>query len=209
MDGDDPRRDGDERRFTVDLLVRLLLDDLAPAVEAYRRAVARQLDLEPVDLLCLDVVRRSGTTPSSALTAWTGLTRSALSKSLRRLERAGHVSRRGDGLGNGEVLVSVVAHEDRDRRLAELRARVRREVDGLVVDHALTRSERRAAVVGYTRTMTVTLFRLARTIAEREALRVRRRERDRRDAARAGEDGRTVAKTLASGRSPGTLGGDA
>lgn len=166
----------------TETLTRILIDDLSPAIEAYRRATARRLGIEPVDLLCLDVTRRLGTATASALADWTGLTRSALSKTLRRLEAGGHVIRVTIS-GSGEVAVRLTPQAERDAELGRRRERLMSATGWTVADHGLADPRRGSAVRDWALATTTVLFREAKAVADHEAA-LRRRLRIRADEAR-------------------------
>ncbi|WP_433787527.1 MarR family winged helix-turn-helix transcriptional regulator [Actinomycetospora sp. CA-101289] len=128
----------------TDELVRLLLDDLGPTLQWYRDEVARRLGLSHAELLCLELCRRHGAVTSNRIGTRLGLTRSAAAKLVRRLEAAGHVTRR-HGQADPEVEVRLRPHAARDAVLADLRGRMWRAVRGVVANHGLR--ERRHALV--------------------------------------------------------------
>lgn len=82
-------------------------------VDAYRRAVGRRLGLDPVELLCIDLLRARGTVTASLIAERTGLTRGGVTKLIRRLELAGHLERRPEP-DRQELMVALRAHPERD-----------------------------------------------------------------------------------------------
>jgi hypothetical protein len=116
--------DGDARpRATVDELVELVVEELVPAAGWFRGQLARRLDVGLPGLAVLEDARRAPTT--AARTALrTGMTPSAATKVITRLEAQGHVRRTPSGRHDQELLVELIPHEDRDFVLDGARARI-------------------------------------------------------------------------------------
>ncbi|MFC5066278.1 MarR family transcriptional regulator [Actinomycetospora atypica] len=152
---------------TVDELTALVVDQLVPVVHRYRNETARRLGLGLPELLCLDLLRYLGPLPSGTIGDRVGLTRSTVSKMLRRLEQGGHV-RRGASVDHPQgVEVSLVPHDERDRLLAVFRRDVRAAVRSAVTTHGLHRDDRRLHVAGLLIQLVHGLHRTATSESER------------------------------------------
>ena len=133
-------------RGITDDLVRSVLDDLVPAVVAYRREMGRRLGLDTTEWLCLDLLRRIGPLSAAALADRAGITRSAVSKALRRLEVEGHIRREGSA-GHRQAVVAVLAeHPHRDALLDEQRRLLWHQVVHLVARFRLDDPDRLAVL---------------------------------------------------------------
>jgi DNA-binding MarR family transcriptional regulator len=165
----------------VERLTDLLLDVLGPAVAWWRVEAARRLGLDAPSLACLDLVRAHRRVPASLVVERTGLTRSAVSKMLRRLRAAGHVELIGGGERNSPVEVGLEPHAERDAELVRLRREVRDRVRWTVTGRVP--EPERAAALRVWRELASCLHsaatRSADDAAEARRLAVRRRERER------------------------------
>ena len=90
-----------------------IIDDLGRALQAYQRStqafddeVGRALDLNPVDLRCLDWLTE-GPMSASRLAEATGLSAAATTAMIDRLERKGFVRRRRHDSDRRQVLVEM------------------------------------------------------------------------------------------------------
>jgi predicted transcriptional regulator len=147
-------------------------------VHRYRIECARRLGLGLPELLCLDLLRHLGPLSSGTIGERVGLTRSTVSKMLRRLEESGHVRREASADHRQGVEVSLVPHEERDRIVASFRTALRGSVRSTVQTFGLHRRERRARAAGQLLHLTHALHLVASGEAERawwQAARVRRR----------------------------------
>lgn len=173
----------DERDVETEIaiLTAIVLDLLGPALARYRVQAGRRLDLDAPSLLCLEMLRRPGTVTGAVISESTGLTSSAVSKMLGRLEAAGHVERDARARRGEVVEVASLPHRERDDELGRLRAELARGLR-YTLGH-------RVGGPGWD-----TALGLLRDVADRlhveacrhvdhqaEARRARRRERDRRD----------------------------
>ncbi|GAA4829161.1 hypothetical protein GCM10023201_15720 [Actinomycetospora corticicola] len=129
-------------------LTALVVDLLLPVVHRFRIETARRLGLGLPELLCLDLLRHLGPLSSGAVGERVGLTRSTVSKMLRRLEADGHVRRVIGADHRQGVEVSLVPHEERDRIVAAFRIAVRDHVRSMVRTYALHRPDRQARAAG-------------------------------------------------------------
>lgn len=130
----------------ADELTEVLLDRLAPALDTYRREVARRAGLGLDGLVCVERLRRRHRLAASSLGAALVVTRSGLSKILRRLEADGQIERhRPEGPGR-EVEVVWRPLPRRDAVFDELRDRFRRDLEDLALTYRLDDPERRALV---------------------------------------------------------------
>ena len=77
-------------------------------------AIADQIGMPPTDLLCLNLLGSAGTAAPSWLAERLGMTTSAVTKMLDRLERNGYLRRSGDPTDRRKVVV----HPDLDRIMA-------------------------------------------------------------------------------------------
>ena len=68
-------------------------------------AVADQIGIPPTDLICLNLLASAGTAAPSWLAERLGMTTSAATKMLDRLERAGYVSRSDDPTDRRKIIV--------------------------------------------------------------------------------------------------------
>ncbi|WP_018334390.1 MarR family transcriptional regulator [Actinomycetospora chiangmaiensis] len=144
--------DHTERKAAVEAateeLTALVVDHLVPVVHRFRIATARRLELGLPELLCLDLLRHLGPLPSGTIGERVGLTRSTVSKMLRRLEDGGHVRREASAGHRQGVEVWLVPHEERDRIVASFRTAVRDLVRATVTTYGLYRPDRRARAAG-------------------------------------------------------------
>jgi DNA-binding MarR family transcriptional regulator len=83
-----------------------------------RQAIADQLGLIPTDLKCLDAARNEPRLTAGRLAEITGLSTSATTAALDRLERGGFIRRLRDDLDRRRVfVVSTGQHEEETARL--------------------------------------------------------------------------------------------
>jgi DNA-binding MarR family transcriptional regulator len=68
-------------------------------------AVADQIGVPPTDLICLNLLASAGTAAPSWLAERLGMTTSAVTKMLDRLERAGYLSRTDDPTDRRKIIV--------------------------------------------------------------------------------------------------------
>lgn len=154
-------------RAITDDLVRAVLDDLLPAVVAYRREMGRRLGLDATEWLCLDLLRRVGPLRSATLADRAGVTSSAISKALRRLEADGHVRRRaGAGGGGQEVVAELADHTARDALLDEQQRLLWHEVVHLVRRCGLDDPDRLAVLTTWNAMITHTPHGRARELGD-------------------------------------------
>ncbi|MDL5159600.1 MarR family transcriptional regulator [Actinomycetospora termitidis] len=139
----------EERDAAVDEFTDLVLDRLLPAVQRYQGEVARGLGLGLPEFQCLELLRVRGPLASGFIGSRTGLSRSTVSKMLRRLEDAGHVRRTvGENHAQG-VEVELVPHTTRDILLGVFHRQVRTAVRSAVATHGLHRPLLRARAAGF------------------------------------------------------------
>jgi DNA-binding MarR family transcriptional regulator len=132
----------------TDELTGLVVDRLLPVVHRYQTAVAARLGLGLPELLCLDLLRRLGPLSSGTIGERIGMTRSSVSKMVRRLEDGGHVVTEPDPAHRQGLEVRLLPHEERDRVLAAFRRRVRATVESAVLTYGLHRDDRMASTSG-------------------------------------------------------------
>jgi DNA-binding MarR family transcriptional regulator len=91
-----------------------LIDDLRQqirgaqlAVAALDQAVAERLGVNPTDHRCLDILDQRGPMTAGALAASLGLSRSAVTTVVDRLERLGYARREPNQVDRRQVLVSL------------------------------------------------------------------------------------------------------
>jgi DNA-binding MarR family transcriptional regulator len=129
------------RDRTVENLVDLVLQQLVPAVGWYRDQLAHRIGTGLPGLAVLeDAGQRPTTAARSALRI--GMTASAATKVIRKLELDGHVTRTPSGTHEQELLVELVPHQDRDAVLERVRSHVRATVDHLVATLGLAADAR-------------------------------------------------------------------
>ena len=146
MRHDRPVAPGDAGDAGEEELTGLVVDELVPLAWWYHVLAARRLGLAPADLACLDLLERRGPTSCVVIADRTGLTPSAVTKMVRRLEADGHV-RRSTEPGRRAVDVALVPHAERDRRRAAWRREFRDAVRGIVDQERLGGDGDRFAVV--------------------------------------------------------------
>lgn len=129
----------------ADRLTALVLDVLGSVLAAWRAEAARRLEVDAPSLACLDLVRRHGHVSPALVMERTGLTRSAVSKMVRRLEGAGHVELLGGGERGQALEIGPRPHAERDAERARMLLEVRRRVRWTVVD-GYDEQERAAAI---------------------------------------------------------------
>lgn len=185
MQGDDsPRRPAED---AVEELVALVLDHLVPVVGRYRDQLARRLGTSPAGLTVLERARARPTTAARSA-AWTGMTPSAMTKVVRRLEEQGHVARVPSADHEQELSVELRPHEERDLVLARIRDEVRWSMRHVVSVFGLTDMAQRGVAANALVHAAATLEREAARMEARAARLVviarRRKEREERAAAR-------------------------
>ena len=121
--------------------MELIVDQLVPAVGWYRDQLARRLG---TGLPGLAVLEDAGHRPTTAARAALriGMTPSAATKVIRKLESDGHVRRSPSGVHQQELLVELVPHEGRDVVLEMVRGHVRGTVAHVVSTLGLTSDAR-------------------------------------------------------------------
>lgn len=164
------------RRAAAEELTTLVLDELVPTVHRLRLETATRLGLTAADLVCLDLLRRHGSLTSELIADRTGLARSAVSKMVRRLERAGHVERSADLTHVQRVRVALVPHEERDRHDQLLRFQVCAALAGAP---GLDRPRALVDLVGFLTTLGTALHRVATGAATSRWARRQHAERQR------------------------------
>jgi len=98
-------------------VVRLIVE-LQDATQSVDEAAAAHLGVNLTDLRCLRVVVQDGPTPASDLARATGLTRSAITFAIDRLEKAGLAVRAIDAIDRRRTLVEPT--ESARRNVASL-----------------------------------------------------------------------------------------
>jgi DNA-binding MarR family transcriptional regulator len=165
-------------RDAGDELAGLFLDDLLPVADRLRTETARRLGITPSELACLETLRRLGPLSSDVLGHRIGLSRSAVSKLVRRLEQAGHVERSGSSSHLQAIVVRLRAHEVRDDLLDLLRFRLAAALAGAAAEAGLDRRRRLAGVVTVLRVVSGCLHEAASDAAAvREARQMREGKR--------------------------------
>ncbi|MGI5156783.1 MarR family winged helix-turn-helix transcriptional regulator [Microbispora sp. CA-102843] len=97
------------------------------------QAIADRFGLGPTDLKCLDLARHEPELTAGRLAEFTGLSTSAVTSVIDRLERGGFVERRRDDLDRRKVLIrSTGRHE---AALEEIFARVESEFLAIAADY--------------------------------------------------------------------------
>jgi DNA-binding MarR family transcriptional regulator len=129
------------RDRTVENLVDLVLHQLVPAVGWYRTQLAHHLGTGLPGLAVLeDAGQRPTTAARSALRI--GMTPSAATKVIRKLELDGHVTRTPSGTHEQELLVELAPQQSRDMVLELIRTHVRGTVEHVVSALGLTADAR-------------------------------------------------------------------
>ncbi|MDL5159336.1 MarR family transcriptional regulator [Actinomycetospora termitidis] len=160
------------RRAAGDELAALVLDDVVPLVNRLRLLAAGRLGLTVHELACLEYLRVAGPLTTDLLADRTGLTRGALSKLLRRLEREGHLERAPDPHHLQRFVVTLVPHQQRDDEDDRLRFLVRRAMKSAAGHARLERRSALADTVGLVRILVDALHEA--TLGARMSLRARR-----------------------------------
>ncbi|HTX81604.1 MAG TPA: MarR family transcriptional regulator [Streptosporangiaceae bacterium] len=111
---DDRGNDTAQLRRRVGLSLRALGSDLDQLDEA----VADRAGLHRTDLRCLEIVARDGPISAGRLAAMAGLSTSAVTSVIDRLERAGRMRRVPDSADRRKVLLEVTALARQEGRAA-------------------------------------------------------------------------------------------
>ncbi|WP_433802662.1 MarR family winged helix-turn-helix transcriptional regulator [Actinomycetospora sp. CA-084318] len=154
-------------REAGDELTGFVLDDVVPVVNRLRLFTAARLGLTVHELACLDLLRQRGPLTTETLADRTGLTRSGLSRMLRRLEREGHVARGPDDTHAQRIVVTLVPHQERDDAAAELRFVVRSAMAAAASEAGLHRRRELAGAAVIMRILSGCLFDAARQASDR------------------------------------------
>jgi len=101
----------DRRAELVAALTEQMRDSASRAVLLHQ-AIADRLGLNATDLRCLDLARNEGALTAGRLAELTGMSTSAITTVLDRLERAGVVGRRRDGADRRKVIVVPTGRVD-------------------------------------------------------------------------------------------------
>lgn len=149
------------RRAAAEELTALVLEQLFPTMHRLQLETAMRLGLTAADLVCLDLLRRHGPLTSELIADRTGLGRSAVSKMVRRLKRAGHVERSEDPAHLQRVRVTLVPHDDRDFWAGLVRSDVCADLVGAAATARLERPQALAELTGVLRTLISSLHRAA------------------------------------------------
>ena len=107
--------DATRRRKQLNFAIRNSLRELSIQLSVLNHHVGAHLDLNDVDLACLDLVARHGPLSPSSLARRAGLHPATMTGILDRLERAGWVARGRDPSDRRAVVVKVLR-----RRIAEV-----------------------------------------------------------------------------------------
>lgn len=164
-------------REAGDELTGFVLDDVVPQVNRLRLLLAARLGLTVHELACLDLLRQMGPLTTDLLGDRTGLTRSGLSRMLRRLEQEGHVSRSAAPGHAQQVVVTLVPHEERDAAATQLRFVVRAAMRGAAAEAGLHRPRELAGAAAIMRILSTCLFRAAQDVGDRVVGLRRQRQR--------------------------------
>ena len=111
---DDRGNEADQLRRKVGLSLRALGTDL----DRLDEAVAEKAGLHRTDLRCLEIVARDEPISAGRLAAMAGLSTSAVTSVIDRMERAGRMRRVPDSTDRRKVLVEVTALARREGRAA-------------------------------------------------------------------------------------------
>jgi DNA-binding MarR family transcriptional regulator len=74
----------------------------------FRQAVAERLGIHPTDLICMDILDRTGPITAGRLADLTGLTTGAITGAVDRLEKAGYVRREQNPNDRRSVIVRLL-----------------------------------------------------------------------------------------------------
>ncbi|HEV2171255.1 MAG TPA: MarR family transcriptional regulator, partial [Candidatus Binatus sp.] len=107
--------DATRRRKQLNFAIRQSLRELSIQLSVLNHRVGAHLDLNDVDLACLDLVARHGPLSPSALARRAGMHPATMTGILDRLERGGWVARGRDPSDRRAVVVKVLR-----RRIAEV-----------------------------------------------------------------------------------------
>lgn len=160
-----------------DELAGLVLDELVPQVNRLRLLTATRLGLTVHEMACLDLLRHFGPSTTDLLGDRIGLTRSGLSRLLRRLEEKGHVTRSFDDAHAQRVVVTLVPHAERDEAADLLRLQVRMAMSSAAAEAGLDRRRTLAGAVAIFRYLTSCLFVSAQHAGHRVTARRRYQQR--------------------------------
>lgn len=166
-------------REAGDELTGFVLDDVVPVVNRLRLFTAARLGLTVHELACLDLLRAHGPVTTEFLADRTGLTRSGLSRMLRRLEQEGHVAREPDDTHAQRVVVMLVPHQERDDAAMELRFVVRTAMAAAAAEAGLHRRRELAGAAVIMRILAGCLFDAALQASDRLIGRRRYEQRQR------------------------------
>ncbi len=131
--------DATRRRRRLTTAIKESLRELSIQLSLLNHHVSAHLDLNHVDLDCLDLINRHGPLSPSALARRAGLHPATTTGILDRLERGGWVARSRDPSDRRAVLVH--ARRDRNAELLRLYAGMNTSMDQLCAGYADTELE--------------------------------------------------------------------
>ena len=120
------------RRQTV--VVKGALRELANQLSLFTHRVAKRVELNDLDLDCLDLIGRHGPLSPSDIARRAGLHPATVTGILDRLERGGWIARRRDG--QDRRAVAVMALRTRNRELLGLFAGMNAAMDEICADYS-------------------------------------------------------------------------
>ena len=147
---------GDRRRRTT--AVKESLRDLRNQLSLLHHQVSVGVELNDVDLDCLELIQKYGPMSPSALADRAGLHRATLTGILDRLQRGGWVIRERDPDATDRRAVSVRALRDRNAELYRRYAGMNSAMDDICADYSVAELEllaeflRRVAEAGHVAT---------------------------------------------------------
>lgn len=143
----------DRRRGTT--AVKESLRDLRNQLSLLHHQVSVGVELNDVDLDCLELIQKHGPMSPSALAARAGLHRATLTGILDRLQRGGWVVRERDPGATDRRAVSVRALRDRNAELYRRYSGMNSAMDGICADYSVAELDlladflRRVATAGH------------------------------------------------------------
>jgi DNA-binding MarR family transcriptional regulator len=127
--------DAARRRRRATTAIKESLRELSIQLSLLNHQVGAQVDINDIDLYCLDLINRLGPFSPSALARRTGLHPATMTGILDRLQRGGWIVRRRDTDGTDRRAVAVHAVRDRTPDLFRLYSGMNSSVDQICATH--------------------------------------------------------------------------
>ena len=146
------------RRIMLEAALEEQMRDSASRSAMLHQAIASRIGLNPTDLKCLDLARGEPSLTAGRLAELTGLSASAITTALDRLERAGVVERHRDPADRRKVLIRPTGR--RDPEIAQIFATLAEQTQAVVQDY----DDQLTLFIGFLRRLNEAVYHTTRSL---------------------------------------------